>query len=220
MHAFNSTTFEFIIFGKWNGAPLYVIAHVCMWLIVVFIYDKIRALLAQHCCQPLRWTNDLHMVTNLEYNLHMTVSRYNTSSSIDLLNSSLVDVVTCSPHCLFACNSSTMFSFSTINNLTLELVALAYDLVASTNAYGCFFTSDMIIRSSNCAGDTWTSRVGTLRDCRTLCCDLSKDMLCISTSGLSSRIYMSPWSLGTFSASKFGEAGGVTSQFWGMRSIS
>lgn len=150
-------------------------------------------------------------VSNLEYNIHMTVSRDNTSYYIALLNSAWVDNVICSPPFLSTCNSLAILSFFAIKSETLELVALTYALVASGNGAGFLRTWDTITHYSNCTGDMWTSRVGTLRDCTTLCCDSSKDMLCISASGLYSRISVSPSSLGTFFAHGPGEASGVTS---------
>ena len=45
-------------------------------------------------------------------------------------------------------------------------------------------------------------------------------MLCISPSGWSPRIYVSPWLLGTCSSSGCGELSGSTSWWWGMRSKS
>lgn len=119
MQAFNSAAFGFIIFGKWNGAPLYLIVHVFMWLIAVWRSDKMHALLAQRCYQPLRWTTDLCMVMNLEYNVCMTVSREDTSFSIACLNSTMEDALSCSPPCLASYNSLAMHSFSTIKNRTL-----------------------------------------------------------------------------------------------------
>lgn len=192
MHAFNSTASSFIIFGKCNGDPLYLIFHVCMWSTTVCRSNKMRALLAQRCCQPLRWNTDLCTATNLEYSFCITVWRANTSFSIVLLNSALSNVVTCSHPCTAACNSLAMHSFSAINNRTLELVASTYALVALANEVGCFHTLDTITYSSNRPRHTWTFRVGTLCDCTTLCCDSSKDMLCISTSRLYSRIFVSP----------------------------
>lgn len=122
----------------------------------------------------------------------MTASRDDTSSSITLLNFALTNVVTCSPPYFTACNSLTMRLFSTIKNRTLELVAFAYALVASTNVVLFFHTSDTITHSSNYTRDMWTSGLGTVHDCTTLWCDSSKDMLCISTSRFSSRIFVSP----------------------------
>lgn len=161
------------------------------------------ALLTQRYYQLLRWTTNLCTVMNLEYNICMTASRDNTSFSISLLNSALVGVVNYSPPCLVACNSLSMLLFSAIKNQTLKLVALVYALVSLTNVAGCLHTSYTITRSSNYIGDMWASGVGTMCDCTTLCCDLSKDMLCISASILSSRIFLSRWSLGTCSTLGF-----------------
>ena len=171
MHAFNSIAFGFIIFGNWNGAPLYLIIHLCIQSIAVCRFDKMWDLLAQRCYQPLRWTTDLCTGTNLEYKIYMIVLRDNTSSNISLFKSTMVDDVTCSPPYLAACNSLAMCSFSAIKNRTLELVDLTYVLVALANVVGFLCTSDTITHSSNCAGDMWTSKVGTLHDCTTLCCD-------------------------------------------------
>lgn len=121
----------------------------------------------------------------------MTVLRDDTSSSITFLKYSLVDVVTYSRPYLADCNSLAMRSFSAIKILMLELVALTYALLASTNVIRCLHTSYMITHSSNCTRDTWTSGIGTLRDYTTLCCDSSKDMLFISSSELTSRISIS-----------------------------
>ena len=156
------------------------------------MFVKMCNLLEQCCFQPLRWTTDLCTVRNLKYNFRMTVSRDDTSSTIDPLKSTLVDDVTFSPPCFAACSSLAMHSFSTIQNLTLKLVSSTYSLVASTNTTQCMHTSYIIIGSSNYPGDTWTFAVGTLRDCTTFFCGSSKDMLCISTSELSSRILVSP----------------------------
>lgn len=194
--------------------------HVCMLSTTVCRFDKMHALLAQHCCRPLRWTTNLCIVPNMKYNIHMTILRDDTSSSIALFNSTLVDDVTYSPPYLATCNPFSTYSFSTIKNRTLELVTSTYAMVSLANAYGCLRTSNMITHSSICAGDMWTSRVGTLHDFATLCCDLSKDMLCISTSRLSSWIFVSTWLIRTCSAFGSGQAHGVTSQLWGMRSIS
>ena len=150
------------------------------------------ALLAHHYSQPLRWTTKLCTVTNLKYSFRMTVLGDDTSSNITLLNYALTNVVTYSFPCLVACSSLAMRSFSAIKNLTLELVASVYALVSSANAGRCLHTLNTNTRSPICTGDTWTSRVGTLRDCTTLCCDSSKDMLCIFAYGLSSRILVSP----------------------------
>lgn len=149
------------------------------------------AFLAQGCWQPLRWTTYFCMVMNLEYNIHMIILRDDTCSSITLFNFALEYDVTCSPPYLAACNSLAIRSFLAIKNLTLEMVASEYDFVASANAVGCLHTLDTITHSSNCPGDMWTSGVGTFRDCTTLCCNSLKDMLCISTSRLSSRIFRS-----------------------------
>ena len=132
------------------------------------------------------------MVTNMEYNICMTLERDNTSSSITLFNSALADAVTYYPPYFATCSSLPICSFSTTKNLTLELVALAYALVASSNVARCFHTSDTITHSSNCVGGIWTSEVGTLHDYTIFCCDSSKDILCISTSRLSSRVFVSP----------------------------
>lgn len=153
---------------------------------------KMCALLAQRCFQALRWTIDLCTMTNLKYSFCMIVSRDDAPSSIAFFNSALVDVVACSSPYLAACNSLGMRSFSAIKNITLELVASAYAFVASAITAGCLCTLDTITRSRKRVGDAWTSGVGTLRDYTTLCCDSSKDMLCTSASGLSSRISLSP----------------------------
>jgi len=211
MCAFISTALGFIILGKCNEAPLYLIVHVCMWSTTACKFNKIRALLAHCCCQPLRWTTALCMVPNLEHNAHMAVLRDDTSSSITFFNYSRVDVVTSSLPCLVVCNSLAIRSFSVIKKRTLELVASAYALVALANAIGFFFTSDTITHSLNCAGDVWSSGVDTLRDCKTLWCDSSNDILCIYSSRLSPRFSVSPWLLRTCSASGSGEASGSTS---------
>lgn len=151
-----------------------------------------HALLAQHYCQSLRWTSDLCTVTKLKYIFRMIVSTNNTSSSVTFFNFALVDLVAFSSPSLVACISLAMLSFSAIKNLTFEVVASAYALVASANAVGCLCTSDMFTHSSKYEGDAWTSRLDTLYDFTTLCCDSSKDMLCTSSSGLSSRIPVSP----------------------------
>ena len=126
-------------------------------------------------------------------------------------NSSRANVVTSSVHCLVVYKSLAIRSFSAIKKRTLELVALAYALVALANAAGCLRTSYMIPPSSNYIGYVCTSGVDTLRNFTTLCCDSSNHMLCISSFGLSPRILVSPWSLGTYSASGSGEDGGSTS---------
>jgi len=141
--------------------------------------------LAQCYCQLLRWTTNLCMVTNLKCSLCMIVSRDNTSSSITFFNSTLADIVTFSYTYLDACNSLGMHCFSTIKNHTLKLVALTYAFEALANAVGFLRTSDTITHSSNCAGDKWTSKVGTLCESTTLCYDSSKDMLCTFALGLS-----------------------------------
>lgn len=150
------------------------------------------AFLAQHFYQLLRWKTTLYIVMNLEYNICMTVLMDNTSSSITLLNFSLADDVTYSHPCLTSCNSLAMRSFYAIKNQKIEMVALTYSLVALANVFGCLCTSDMTTHSSNYAGDVWMSGVHTLCNYITMCCDSSKSMLCISASGLSSRMSVSP----------------------------
>ena len=106
------------------------------------MFDKICALLAHRCYQPLRWKISLCMVPNLEYNARMTMLMDNTSSSIAFFNSTWENVVTRSPHFLVVRNSLSICAFSTIMKQTLELVASAYALVASTNVVGCLRTLD------------------------------------------------------------------------------
>ena len=84
---------------------------------------------------------------NLDYNFCVTSSRDDTSSSIALLNSTLVDAMTFTSPYLATCNSLSIYSFSDIKNLTLELVASTYALVTLANASGCMHTLDMITRS-------------------------------------------------------------------------
>jgi len=131
MHAFSSTILRFIILGKCNRAPLYLIVHVFMWSTIVCKFHNICALLAHHYCQSLRWTTALCMVPNLEYNSHMTVSSDDNSSSITFFNSSRVDAITNYPSFLATCNSLAIRSF--YKKQTLELVALTYALVVLTN---------------------------------------------------------------------------------------
>lgn len=177
------------------------------------MFDKIRALLAHRCCQPLRWKTTLCTVSNLEYNTYMTFSRDYTSSSITFFNFAQENDVTSSPPCLFIRNSLAICSFSAIKKWTLELVDSAYALVASANATRCLHTSHMIMitHSSNYAGDVLSSEVDTPHDCTTLYCDSLNHILSISPSGLSLRISVSPWSLGTFSAYESDEVCGSTS---------
>ncbi len=199
----------FIILGNWNGASLYLIVHVCMWSIAVFRFNNMSALLAQRYCQWLRWTYDLCTVKNIEYNICMTILRDDTSSSITLLNSSWADVVTYSPPLLYAYNSHALVLSSQESNSRASGFVIWF---GSIDQPGWMSTHiDMITFSSNNMGDTWSSGVGTLSECTTLCCDSSKYMLCISTFGLSSRIFVSPWLHGTCSSSGFGGASGVTS---------
>ena len=160
------------------------------------------------------------MVPNLEYNACMTVTRDNTSSSIVFFNSARADVVTNSPPYLAICSSLAIHLFSTMRKWTLKIVASSYALVVSANAIGCLRTSDMITRSSNCIEDVWYYEVDIIRDYTTLCWDSSNEMLSISPSSWSPRIFVSPWSLGTYSSSRCSEAGGLTSWWWGMRSMS
>ena len=110
----------------------------------------------------------------------MIVSRDDSSSNITLFNSALADDVTYSPLYLVAYYSLAICSFSSIKNITLELVALTYAFVALSNVVGCLCTSDMITRSSNHARDMWTSRVGTLRDYTTLCVVTCRKICCAS----------------------------------------
>ena len=147
----------------------------------------------------------------MEYKIRRIVSRDDTLFSISLFNLDLMDVVICSPPRLAICNSLSIRSFSSIKKKTLELVALAYALVALDNANRCLRMLDMITHSSNCIGDAWTSGVVTLRDYTTLFCDSLNEILCISTSGLSSRISISPLSFKTCSTFRSSEVDGLTS---------
>lgn len=90
---------------------------------MVCMFVKMRAPLAQHFYNPLRWKTNLCMVTDLKYNFHMIVSRDDTPSSIDFLNSALADVAAFSSPCLAACNTLAMCLFLAMKNLTLEMVA-------------------------------------------------------------------------------------------------
>ena len=152
----------------------------------------------------------LGMIPNLEYNVRIAVSRDSTSSSSMFFSFARTDSVTNSPPCLAVFSSLAIHSFSAIRKWTLELVDSAYALVESAKAARCLRMSDTITQSSYCTRDVWSSRVDTLQDCKTLCWDSLNEMLCISPSGWSPRISMSPWSLRTCSSSRCGEAGWST----------
>lgn len=141
-------------------------------------------------------------------------------SSIAFFSSSQVDVVTNSPLCLAVYSFLAIRSSSSIRKRTLKLVALTYTLVASSKAARCLHMSKMITHSLTFVWYVWSSRVDTLRYCTTLCWDSSNEMLGISPSGWSPRILVPPWSLETFSSSRFGEARKLTSWWWCMRSMS
>ena len=162
----------------------------------------------------------LCMVPKLEYNACIIVSRDNTSSNIDFFSSVRVDIVTKSPPCLETYSSFTIHSFSAIKKWTLDLVTLAYTLVASAKATRFLCTSVTFTHSSTFAGDVWSSKFGTLWDCRTLWWDSSKVMLCISPPSCPPRISMPPYSFKTFSSSGWIEVGDLTSLWWGMRLVS
>jgi len=57
------------------------------------------------------------------YNVHMNISRDDTSSSIAFFNYALVDIVTNSIPCLAICNCLAIFFFFAIKKRTRELVA-------------------------------------------------------------------------------------------------
>lgn len=168
----------------------------------------------------MRWTTALCTVPNLEYDAYITMSRDNTSSSIAFISSAWKDAVTRSPPDLAIYSSFSILSFLTIRKWTLEIVASTYTLVALAKATGCFHTSIMITCSSTCVGDVWSSKVDTLRDCTTLCCDSSNEMLCIYPSGWLLRILVPPWSLEIWSSFRCGEVGKSTSWWWSMRLVS
>lgn len=205
MCAFNSIALGFINFSKCNGAPLYLIVHVCMWSTTVWKFDKIHALLEHHYRQSYRWTTTLCTVPNLEYNAWMTIWRDDTSSIITFFNFAWVDVVTSSPPYLPSYNSLAIHSFFTIKKRTLELVSSIYALVASSNAARCLHMLDTITHSSKFVIDVWSSRVDTLRDFTTLCCaSFPPDCLqgyqcllgCLGPSLLLDAVKLVDWSLG------------------------
>lgn len=148
------------------------------------------------------------------------MSRDNNLSSIALFSSIWVDVVTNFLPCLSIYSSLAIHLFLAIRKQTLELVSLAYTLVASTEATGCLHTLDMINHSSTYVGDVWSSGVDTLWHNTTLCWYLLKEMFRISPFYWSLRISVPLLSLETLSSSGCGEVGKSTSWWWCIWSMS
>jgi len=150
----------------------------------------------------------------MEYNGCMTVSRDSTSSSVSFLNYAREDAITYFPPYFFIYSSLAIHSFLAIRKWTLKLVPSAYDLLPSANSTRCLHSLDTFMHSSNPPGDVWSSKVDNMWDCTTLCWDSSSEMFCIFP------FRLSPCSLGTWSSYWCGEAGGLSSWWWGMRWMS